>query len=317
MIVFNNTEGEYFMKKIFFLVIFVVNVWGGDITPSDVYGEVMRIKKEVNYLLEYYHIDYDEKKMEKISAVHVNLKPRDVWQKSYEIMIKINILRSIYNLPSISPVNMAPVLNLNPDLVWEQTQRVLTEIKIFEYRDFIAIKNFQVKKYKNKTPLDVFNGFAYISTAMDKLNRSSFTPSYVFAQNMRVYDDLSLIISRLGIEDNTIPAKINPKATPNDTFKTGMKILAKIKQLQILAGIAFVDFSSISKGKATPSDVFSITQMIIAELQTLKAYLKIHSITIAAKEYESKTPVEVDQLMSWNLRKLNLVGNIVNAGRGE
>ena len=298
-------------------MIFVANIWAGDITPSDVYSEVMRIKKEVNYLLDYYHIEYDEKAMERESAVKVNLKPRDVWQKSYEIMIKINILRSIYDLPSISPVNMAPVLNLNPDLVWEQTQRVLTELRIFEYRNFIPTKTFKVKKYENKTPLDVFNGFSYISVAMDKLNRSSFTPSYVFAQNMRVYDDLSLIISRLGIEDNTIPAKINPKATPNDTFKTGMKILEKIKQLQILAGISFVDFSSISKGKATPSDVFSITQMIIAELQTLKAYLKINSITIAAKEYDSKTPVEVDQLMSWNLRKLNLVGNIVDVSRGE
>ena len=294
----------------------VGSLWAGAITPSDVYGQVMRIKKEVNYLLDYYKIKYDEKKMERESAVSVNLKPRDVWQKSYEIMIKINILRSKYDLPSISPVNMAPVLNLNPDLVYEQTQRVLTELKIFEYRNHIPMKNFTAKKYVNKTPLDVFNGFAYVSVAMDKLNRSSFTPSYVFAQNMRVYDDLTLIISRLAIEDNTIPAKINPKATPNDTFRTGMRILEKIKQLQILAGIAFVDFSSLDKGKATPSDVFSITQMIIAELQTLKAYLKINSITIAAKRYESKTPVEVDQLMSWNLRKLNLVGNIVN-NRGD
>ena len=305
------------MKRVMFCIFLTVNIWAGDITPSDVYGQVMRIKKEVNYLLDYYNIKYDEKKLEKISAVQANLKPRDVWQKSYEIMIKINILRRQYHLPSISPVNMAPVLNLNPDLVYEQTQRVLTELKIFEYRNFIPIKDFTAKKYFNKTPLDVFNGFAYISLAMDKLNRSSFTPSYVFAQNMRVYDDVSLIISRLGIEDNTIPAKINENATPNDTFKTGMQILEKIKQLQILAGISFVDFSSFDKGKATPSDVFSITQMIIAELQTLKAYLKINSITIAAKEYTSKTPVEVDQLMSWNLRKLNLVNNIVDIGRGE
>jgi len=305
------------MRGLFLVVLLSVNVFAINITPSDVYREVVRIQKEVNYLLDYYNIKYDQKKMKKEVLVNVNVKPRDVWQKSYEIMIKINILRSMYNLPSISPVNMAPVLNLNPDLVYEQTQRVLTELRIFEYRNSIPFKKFNVKKYKNKTPLDVFNGFSYVSAAMDKLNRSSFTPSYVFAQNMRVYDDVSLIIKRLAIEDNTIPAKINIKATPNDTFNTGMRILEKIKQLQILAGISFVDFSPMDKGSATPSDVFSITQMIIAELQTIKAYLKINSITIAAKEYTSKTPVEVDQLMSWNLRKLNLVENIVNIGRGE
>jgi hypothetical protein len=294
-----------------------VYVFAVEITPSDVYREVMRIKKEVHYLLAYNNIKYDEKKLQKAVHVTVNVKPRDVWQKSYEIMIKINILRSMYKLPSISPVNMAPVLNLNPDLVYEQTQRILTELHIFEYRNSIPMKKFNIGKYENKTPMDVFNGLSYVSAAMDKLNRSSFTPSYVFAQNMRVYDDVSLIIKRLGIEDNTIPAKINQNATPNDTFDTGMRILEKIKQLQILAGISFVDFSPLDKGSATPSDVFSITQMIIAELQTLKAYLKINSITIAAKEYSSKTPVEVDQLMSWNLRKLNLVDNIVMVGRGD
>jgi hypothetical protein len=50
--------------------------------------------------------------------------------------------------------------------------------------------------------------------------------------------------------------------------------------------------------------------MIIAELQTIKAYLGIPNITPAAAQYQLKTPAEVDQLMSWNLRKLNLIHSL-------
>jgi len=299
------------MKKLILLIFLTFNLSAREITPSDVYAQVVLIEQEINYMLDYYKIEYNEEKIKRDVKIYAKLKPRDVWQKSYEIMVKINMLRNAHHFPSISPVNMVPVLHLNPNLVYEQTQRIMTEINIFEYMNSIKIKKFELKHYMGKTPLDVFNGLSYISSALDRINKSSFTPSYVFAQNMRIYDDLSLILGKLNITDNTIPAKVNPKATPKDTFDTGIKILEKIKQLQILAGIGFVDFSSFKKQKATSSDVFTITQMIIAELQTIKAYLGIENITPEAKLYKSKTPVEVDQLMSWNLRKLNLVSNIV------
>ena len=51
--------------------------------------------------------------------------------------------------------------------------------------------------------------------------------------------------------------------------------------------------------------------MIIAELQVIKAYIGLNDyITPAAAKYNSKTPVEVDQLMNWNLRKLSLIDSL-------
>jgi hypothetical protein len=89
-----------------------------------------------------------------------------------------------------------------------------------------------------------------------------------------------------------------------------MQTLQKIKQLQIVSGIDFVDFSEFKKNEATPSEVFSLTQMIIAEIQTIKAYLGIKTITPGAEKYQEKTPIEVNQLMSWSLRKLNLINSL-------
>jgi len=300
------------MKKIITSLLLCASIsHAKNITPSEVYSQVLLIQDEMHHLLKYYGIKHDHNAIETVSKVQTPLKPRNVWQKTYEIMIKINILRQEHGLPIIEPVNMPPVAHLNPDLVYEQTQRILTEINIYEIRMNIPDINYKVKKFQHKTPLDVFNALSIISLTIDELNKNKVTPSYVFGENMRVYDDITLILDTLNIQDNTIPAKKNLESTPIDTANTALKILEKIKQLQVLSGITFVDFSDFRKKKQTPSDVFSLTQMIIAELQTIKAYLNIPNITRAASEYKTKTPAEVDQLMSWNLRKLELINSLI------
>lgn len=300
------------IKRLLILALFLNGAVAKDLTPNDVYSQVMLIKENIHQLLKYYDVKHDHEAMQNRVVVKTPLKPRNVWQKTYEIMIKINILRDEHHLPIIEPINMPPVANLNPDLVYEQTQRILTELKIFETRLSITIPKENLQKVKRKTPLDVFNALNGISLTIDELNKYKVTPSYVFGENMRVYDDISLILDTLNIEDNTIPAKKNIKSTPNDTANTALKTLEKIKQLQVISGIAFVDFRDFKKEKQTPSDVFSLTQMIIAELQTIKAYLGLSTyITPAATQYQAKTPAEVDQLMSWNLRKLELINSLI------
>ena len=301
------------MSKIILLFLFSVGLSAKIITPNDVYSQVMLISDEMHFLLKHYEVKHNGEEEADNTNIKTSLKPRNVWQLTYEITIKINILRISHKLPFIEPANMEPVLNLNPDLVYEQTQRILTEIKIFKYRMGIESKKFEIKKYKNKTPLDVFNALSHISSAFDELNGVGFTPSYVFGETMRVYDDLSTILHHIRIKDGTIPSSRNDKATPSDTFKVAMKILDIIKQIQFSLGIPTVDFSVFKKDKPTPSDVFTMTQMIIAELQTIKAYVELtHYVTPAARLHTNKTPADVDQLMNWNLRKISL---ILKAGR--
>jgi len=302
------------MKKIVLLFLLTFSLSAKSITPNEVYSQVMILTDEIHYLLKHYGVKHDHDAIIKRTTVSTKLKPRNTWQITYEIMVKINILRDGYGLPIIEPVNMSPVLNLNPDLVYEQTQRILTELEIFMKRQGIPSKEYKEKTYKGKTPIDVYNSLIHISFSFDELNGGRFTPSFVFGEQMRLYDDISLILQHLQISDKTIPKKKNINATPEDVFNESMKILEKIKQLQIAAGIGFVDFSEFKKGNESPGEVYTITQMIIAELQTLKAYLGIETITAAATKYNTKTPVEVEQLVSWNLRKLNLIRSL-NKGR--
>lgn len=298
------------MRIALFLFLFVTALLGAaKITPNEVYSQVVLIRHEVYALLDHYGVSYDKKEIERRSQISANLKPRNVWQKTYEIAVKINILRKSHGLPVIEPVNMAPVLHLNPDLVYEQTQRLLTELKIFETREEITITHLKAVKYRDKAPLDVFIALTQVSIALDTLNGEKFTPSYVFGQQMRVYDDITRILKRLNIPDETIPDKKNPGDTPGVVFDKSLQLLEKIKQLQISVGIDFVDFSGFKKPheEITPNEVYTITQMVIAELQTIKAYLGIEKITPPASQYDDKTPAEVSQLVGWNLRKLKLI----------
>ena len=287
------------IKVLIIALFFSTTIFAKIITANEVYGQVRLIQEQVHNIhkhfgMQHHHDDEGTVK----EQIKTKLKPRNSWQKTYEILVKINILRNENYLPTIEPVNMTPELKLNPNLVYEMTQRVITELNIFQYMLDIKIVTPNLKKYQGKSSLD-------------QLNKIGFTPSYVFGENMRVYDDLTIILQHLNIKDETIPAKQDIKATPKDTFDLGMDMLLKIKQLQIKSGIDFVDYSGFKKEKIIPSDVFTISGMIIAELQVIKAYIGLNdSITPAANKYNSKTPVEVDQLMNWNLRKLSLIDSL-------
>ena len=297
------------MKKIALLCLLTLIVSANKITPNEVYAQSELIQKHVHFLLKHYSIKHTPLKDKVIFST--SLKPRDVWQKAYEILIKINMFRAAHGMVRMEPVGMEPVEHLNPDMVYGQTQRILTEIKIAETRLGIKIPKFQLKKYKNKKPLDVFNNFSRISIAFDELNRSELSPNYVFAETMRIYDDLTTILNYLGLEDNTVPGTRLDKATPSESLKISMKVLSQIQKLQRSVGIETVDFSSFNKRHATPSDVYTVTEMIIAELQPIKAYIGLtSSITPPALSYTNKVPADIEQLMGWNFKKISLINQL-------
>jgi hypothetical protein len=288
-----------------------VGLFAKEITPSDVYSQVDLIGQEVHFLLKHYGIAHNHDEIVNSVNIKTELLPRNVWQKTYEILLKINILRNHHKLPTIEPVAMTPVLHLNPNLVYEQTQRILTELKIFETRMALEAPRTTLVSFTNKKPSDVFKGLSHLSMAFDEITGVKSLNEMIFGENMRIYDDITLILDRLKIDDQTIPATRNPSSTIESLQVISLKTLEKIRQLQISSGINFIDFESFRKQNPTSSDILTTTEMIIAELQTIKAYLGITKITPAALTYNMKTPIEIEQIMSWNLRKLNLIRSLI------
>lgn len=299
------------MKQIVFILFLTLGLSAKIITPNDVYAQSILIQEHVHFLLKYNGIKHKHDDILDNNTFSTKLKPRNAWQKSYEILVKINMLRTSNNLSNIQPIGVEPVEQLNPDMVYGQTQRILTEIKIFEVRMSIKAPKFKLKTYTKKTPLDVYNSFSHISIAFDELNRSELSPSYVFAETMRIYDELTIILAHLNIKNETIPTVRLEKATPTDSLIISMKVIEKLQKLQRSVGIKTVDFRVFNKINASPSDVYTITGIIIAELQPIKAYIGLTtSVTPPALTYSKKVPADIEQLMGWNLRKLSLIKNL-------
>lgn len=300
------------MKKLLLLCLFSLNLFAKTITPNDVHTLSVLIQDHIHFLLEYYDIEHKHDEILKENKIlSTKLKPRNTWQKTHEILVKINMQRALHNLSRIEPVGIEASLNLHPDMVYEMNVRILAELKILEIRNDIKMPDFVHKTFNNKTHLDNYNIFVDISMAFDELNRQFLTPNYVFAEVMRIYEDITIILNHLKIRDTSLPKSVIKGAKPKDAFLTSLKVLSSIERLQSQVGIETIDFSEFKKEKITPNDVYVLTGLIISELQPIKAYIGLHqSITPPAKIFTGKKPENVEQLMQWNLKRLELIKKI-------
>lgn len=297
------------MRILFGIVLSVILLQGFEskIAPSEVFGEAETINRELTVIKQHFEV----KAKASVEPIYVEFRPRHVWQLSYIILVKINVLRLKHNLPRVEEVALEPVADLNPDLVYEQTQRILTELRIFKKRLGITQTIKKAPTYSGKTPSDVFHKLLLISAELDLLIGRQIAPSDVFAQVMRLYADVSIIHDFLEIKDTTIPPKKKQNARPADAFATTAKFLDRVNRLQKSVGISRTDFDGFKRKVYEPRDVFLLVGMTIAELQTIKAYLGIqHTITPPAKVHEGKRPADVEQLMGWAFSRLKLIKSL-------
>jgi len=276
-----------------------------DIDSSDVYAQAVQIEKEINILKKHFGIK-EEKPAPPILA---DLKPRHVWEKSYFIAAKINLFRRKHRLP-VSTVNvLEPVLNMNIALVYEQTQRILTEIKILKTRLSIRQRITPLEKFTGKQPIDVYNKLNWVSYQWDVLNGQNVDPSYVFAEVMRIYEDINSILRAKHVEDTSFPPEKISTMQPVDSLQAAFELMAEVQRIQRNMGIPRTDFSVFhTREQVLKSDVFNMSGMVLAELQTIKAWMDLNRVlTPPANSYQGKTSADVHQLLGWAIHKLQLI----------
>ncbi len=290
------------------LLFFSFSLSALEVIPSDVYVQVEQIQKELVVIKKHLNLTTQISQNKLLKA---ELKPRHAWQKSYEILVKINILRRSNGMSIMEPINMEPRLKRDPILTYEMALRILVELEIIKFRLDITEQITPASIYTNKKPMDVFNLLRSISQDMDIINGQEFTPSYVFAEAMRIYEDINLIILHMKINDESVPPIKIIDSTPTDAFYTAIKLLTVVSQIESSIGIEGIDASVFLRKQITPSDVYELTEIIISELQVIKASVGIrYVITPAAKYYTQKSPADVNQLLGWSLSKLKQVSTL-------
>ena len=306
---------KYYLIIFIFFTQIVSNAFAKDdlassVTPSHVFAYTEQLHKEIKLLKKHFNI----KKKPVFKDIKTKLLPRHAWQRTYELFVKINILREKNNLPVIEPINMEPTLALNPIYTYEQIQRLIQEIRILKFHLGIKERVSPYKLASGKSPIDVYNHLNEISRELDLINGAEFTPSYVFAESLRIFEDMDAILTKLGINAITgSPAKIKG-ASPKDSYDLAIKLLNFLRTLEIQAGLQTVDFYAFERKNVNPGDVFEITQIILSELQVIKAHIGLnHHMTRGALKYTAKKPEDVAQIMGWLIRKARLI-NSLNKG---
>jgi len=281
------------------------------ISASQAYSQAVQIEKEVDLLLKHFKIT----KKINIKAFKAKLLPRHVYGKAYGILTKIQILRQNNGFSRFTIASLEPKISVDSELVYEQTQRILTELRIIKFRLGIESTISAATHFSRKKPIDVFNKLHESSLKFELLNDEPISPNHVFAVVMKIDEDIEAILRRLNIHDTSFPPAKIKDIRPLDSLIVTFSLMNEIHRLQHQTAIIRTDFSPFSKKSVQenvhPSDVFNMVGMVFSEVQTLKASLSIKSIAAPAKRYEGKTASDVQQLLRWVNRKLRLIEKIL------
>lgn len=303
------------LKAIIFLTMifsFVLNAKDVKITPSEVFKEAVKIEMEIEILNEHFEV----KNVIKPEKIDAQLHPRHSFQATYMLLARINDFRDKIGLSLTVEPDIAPSQRLNPNDVYDATQRILTEFYILKKRLGIKKEIETVKDYGNKTPTDVFNKLFESIYAINGLIGKKVNPNHVFSQVMRLKDDIDLILITLNVRDTSVPPIKRVNSKPKDAFAAAGKLMEQINLLQKSVGIKRVELEPFRpKGEIMPLNVYIAIELAIAEIRTIKAHLELfNNITSSSKRYESKTPSDVENVIGWCTNQLNLIKSLSMLG---
>jgi hypothetical protein len=276
-----------------------------EVTPSTIHAATMQISKEIDLMKGHLKpVDHV-----RATPLNANLKPRHAWQLGYMIMLKIGQLRRKQGMEGIAPLQHEPSLHTRLRSVWEQTQRILAELRITKTYFGITGTIDTVTEIQGKELIDVFNSLNEISYAIDALIGEQISPSVVYAETLRINEDINRILNNENIVDLATPPPQDPDSTPGDSLVAAFDLMAEIQRLQRQLGIETTDFSDFQRRTdVVPADVFTMIGMCIAEMQTIKAKIGLNrDYTPPAKYRAGKKPAEVRQLLQYEAAKLRLI----------
>jgi len=300
-----------YLRSFIMLMLLCNMVTAAEITTNDVHAEIQRAYEEIKILKRHFQITQEVIPPPKLS---ISLNPGHTWQKTYEVLRKISLLREKLGFPVLSVPARQALIKVAPGYSYGQTIRLVTELDIIKRNLNISEKpDLNTTPVTGKTATDNVNLLRVMSAEMDVLIGAKLSPSHVFAETLRLLDDINTLLDAVGIRDTTIPPTRLPQATPQDVYAEALKILQELYRLKTMTGLDNMDSSGFSNMYATitPSEAYDLVGFALAEIQPLKASLDLkHALTPPAQFYENMSPSNTLQILGWGVRKLRLIRNL-------
>ncbi|CAK0757727.1 putative PilJ domain-containing protein [Azospirillaceae bacterium] len=283
-----------------------------DASFNEIYAQCVLIEQETNLFLRH----FGETTAPLITPINTDLHLRHLWYKFDAIFERMNALRRIHRIPAVSAVGLYPTTRIEVIYVWAQTQRMLTEMQIL--RRFLGIRadisppllNSPNHADAPKQLIDVFNKLHQIQNAWDIMLSGVLGFSVIFAETMRLNDDIDAIINHLAIIDRTAPPP-TPLSAPtyNDIIDAAFLMMTEVEHIQLKLGIDSPDIAPFHPiTSATVGDILSVLNLALAEMQPIKAKVGLRrTITPPAEFYDHKKSIETLRLIGYLTAKLRQI----------
>ncbi len=276
-----------------------------EITPDEVYQQVLRIEQEVAL----FRTHLQRPAAHRPRPLRAQLNPRHTWQLTYEILLKISHFRGQQGLPGFAPLAREPQTEVTPSSPWEQTQRILTELAILKAELGVAGEVETPPRPQGMQPIDVYNKLNEVSYAIDELTGAAIDASVVYAEAMRINEEINALMQHTATADNAVPPARRAEATAADALEASFVLMGQVQRLQAQLGVGTTDFSVFRRDHdVTSAEVLNMVGMCLAELQPLKQRMHLNNkYTPPAELTQGKTQTDITQLLLYEAAKLRLI----------
>ena len=283
------------MKRIFLIMITIVSIVQGmirDRDANDVYAVAEILEKKIIHLAGEKNIE--AKYMKLPNQFHKS--PRQVLQKSIEVLQKINKYRENSNLGRVSVPIYSSDKVLDED-VYYSLIRLNTEVDLLLKKIHCKhIKMLSKKKtYIDKTSNETYHMIWLASLAMDELLGKGFSPTDNYKESMLIIDIIKFMRNSQGIYENIVIPQKKIRKHPNHVLYATNKLLSKISKAEKRLWMEPVDVPQNPQRIITPTEVYDSMQMVVTELKRIRRRLGIERFYKTKDIKSSKTPSDVLQ----------------------
>ncbi|MCP5007193.1 MAG: hypothetical protein GY941_25110 [Planctomycetes bacterium] len=244
-------------------------------TPQDVYFVLQRVKAEVVLLRERARLEEPWPEIE-ITTKHY---PRHVFQKCYETMEKVNRLRWLKKMGTIT-IPFYPLREITPNEVYDVSVRLLGELRIITANVDSSLHITCVSGNEEITYNTNYKALSEISMAMDSmLGLSGYTMSGIHAMSERVVSNARFIRASQNLPRNEAVPDFDMTTLrhPNHVLREACVLLEKIREVEINLWMSPCDVPNVPRRSIEPNEVYETVLYLFGELQSIKYRLGIYT----------------------------------------